>query len=294
MRWDRGHESPDVIDRRGERGGGVRAGGANVLLALAPLLLRSRTGRVVLMVLVAGAIVAGVLGKRGEHAPQVTETTGARAGAAAGPEVHFVSFVLDDAQSTWQKIFDEAGRPYRHAKLVLFTDATSTACGYGQAATGPFYCPADERVYIDLGFFHELAQRFGAKGDFAEAYVIAHEIGHHVQKLLGIRSSLGPLRGSERHGATSASVRLELQADCLAGVWAHATAKRGLLEAGDVDEALRAASAVGDDRLQEEATGRVTPDSFTHGTAAERARWFERGFRRGEVGACDTFGASSL
>lgn len=293
MRWERGHESPDVIDRRGE-GGGTRAAGGNLVLALAPLLLRSRGGRVVLLLLVAGAIVAGVLGKRGEHAPQATRTTGAQSRGGDDVQVQFVSFVLDDAQQTWQRIFSDHGRGYRHAKLVLFTDATPTACGFGEAATGPFYCPSDERVYIDLGFFHELADRFGAKGDFAEAYVIAHEIGHHVQQLLGITTSVGRLRASERKGPASASVRLELQADCFAGVWAHSTEARGLLEPGDVDEALRAAAAVGDDRLQREATGRVTPDSFTHGTAAQRARWFNRGLERGTIAACDTFGAPTL
>jgi predicted metalloprotease len=262
------------------------------LLALAPFLLRSKAGIVVFLLLVGGSVVAGMFGTGSTDAPRAAQTTGANATPDSAKQ--FVSFVLDDNQKNWQQIFARGGRQYRNAKLVLFTDATSTACGNGQAATGPFYCPMDERVYIDLSFFDELSHRFGAKGDFAQAYVIAHEVGHHVQKLLGTSDAVHGLRKSEREGETGGSVRLELQADCLAGVWAHSTQARGLLEAGDVDEALGAASAIGDDRLQKQGKGRVTPETFTHGTAAQRARWFKTGLERGEVDSCDTFKASSL
>jgi len=207
------------------------------------------------------------------------------------PQAHFVAFVLDDVQNSWKQDFAARGLPpYRTAKLVLFTDATPTACGYGQAATGPFYCPEDERVYIDLGFYRELEQRLGARGDFAKAYVIAHEIGHHVQNQLGT-SSKG---GVNAQGAGGGSVRLELQADCYAGMWAHSTGQRDLLQAGDIDSAVNAAAAIGDDRLQKQQTGTVSPDSFTHGTSAQRVRWFTRGFETGKLEACDTFGAKQL
>jgi predicted metalloprotease len=214
-------------------------------------------------------------------------------GGASDTQAEFVGFVLDDVQNTWAKAFAEAGRPYERAKLVLFTDETPTACGYGTAATGPFYCPIDRRVYLDLGFFQELSQRLGARGDFAQAYVVAHEVGHHVQNLLGLTERTRVPR-SLREGPTGASVRLELQADCLAGVWAHSTQERNLLEKGDVEEALGATSAVGDDRLQRRATGTVSPDSFTHGTSAQRSQWFRRGLDAGSMQACDTFGASDL
>jgi uncharacterized protein len=305
MRWDQEHESPDVIDRRGEGppgGGGGGLGGA--LFALAPLLMRHPLGIVILLVLLVGsALCTGIGGLTSSQrdgsapGPAATQTPGVTRTTKGGiPDEgrHFVSFVLDDAQKTWRDIFQQNGWPYENAKLVLYSGATSTACGYGQAATGPFYCPVDERVYIDLSFFDELGRRFGAKGDFAEAYVIAHEIGHHIQKQLGISDAVQKLRRSEREGEKSASVRLELQADCFAGVWAHSTQSRNLLEAGDIDEALGAASAVGDDRLQKRSTGVVAPESFTHGTAAQRARWFKTGFETGEIAACDTFKANAL
>jgi predicted metalloprotease len=211
---------------------------------------------------------------------------------AETPEVHFIAFVLDDVQASWEKQFQARGATYRHAKLVLFTDSTDTGCGYGDAATGPFYCPQDERVYIDLGFFNELAGKLGAKGQFAQAYVVGHELGHHVQKLLGISQKVDAMRVTR--GATGASARLELQADCFAGIWAKSTAQRDLLQAGDIDSALGAAAAVGDDRLQRMQTGTVSPESWTHGSSEERKRWFDRGFEQGTIEACDTFAASSL
>jgi len=263
----------------------------NGILALAPLLMRHPIGIVVLLLILGGSLLSGMFGTRDTDAPQVTETTGATVDDEGRP---FVGYVLDDAQKTWHDVFAKGGRQYRNAKLVLFSGATSTACGYGQAATGPFYCPSDERVYIDLSFYDDLSRRFGAKGDFAQAYVIAHEIGHHVQNQLGASAAVRSLKKSQREGEAGASVRLELQADCLAGIWAHSTQARGLLEQGDVEEALTAASAIGDDRLQKQAGGIVSPESFTHGTAEQRARWFRTGFQRGDVDACDTFRASTL
>jgi predicted metalloprotease len=215
--------------------------------------------------------------------------TGAR---AETPEVHFVSFVLDDAQASWEQQFASQGRAYRHAKLVLYTDATDTGCGFGDAATGPFYCPTDERVYIDLGFFRELSGRLGARGQFAEAFVVAHELGHHVQKLLGISERVDSMRSTQ--GATGASVRLELQADCFAGIWAHSTEQRDLLDSGDIESAVGAAAAVGDDRLQRMTKGTVTPESWTHGSSQERVRWFRRGLETGSIKSCDTFSATQL
>ncbi|MGZ3475847.1 MAG: KPN_02809 family neutral zinc metallopeptidase [Polyangiales bacterium] len=288
MRWDEGHSSPDLIDRRGQRSGGGGLGGG--LLYLLPFLLRSPIGWVILIV---GGLFYLFSGSFTSHEPsQSARGGGPAANDPQGREVKFVGFVLDDTQKTWDAIFRKKGLAYRHAKLVLFTDATETGCGFGRAATGPFYCPTDERVYIDLGFYKELTDRLGAKGEFAQAYVVAHEIGHHVQKLLGTSNKLRGLKHTE--GAEGASVRLELQADCYAGIWSHSTKERDLLEEGDIDSALNAASAIGDDRLQKEAKGRVAPDSFTHGTSAQRTRWFRKGYDAGDLASCDTFSASSL
>ncbi len=201
-------------------------------------------------------------------------------------EVQFVSFVLDDAQKTWEGIFSDGGARYRHAKLVLFRDLTESACGTAESATGPFYCPGDEKVYIDLGFFDELSQRFGAPGEFAQAYVIAHELGHHVQKLLGIERRMRSLQQSDPRERNQLSVQMELQADCLAGVWGHSTEQRNLIDQADVDAGLRAAGAVGDDRLQRMATGRVNPESFTHGSSQQRIASFRRGLESGTLRAC--------
>lgn len=277
MRWSDEGRSSDLEDRRGEtpRGFGlphIGIGGAIILLVLSLVFHRN------FFALLSGGSLSG--GSTQTH--PVEDST-------EEPKVHFVSFVLDDAQRTWTQIFQQQGRSYRHAKLVLFRDAVDSACGMAQSATGPFYCPEDEKVYIDLSFYDELTQRFGAPGDFAQAYVLAHEIGHHVQKLLGIETQVQRAMGTHPGERNALSVGLELQADCLAGVWGHSTEQRHILEAGDVNEALRAASAVGDDRLQRMATGRVNPDSFTHGTSEQRAHWFERGFQSGTVADCDTF-----
>jgi predicted metalloprotease len=287
MRWDEEHESPDLIDRRGERTAASGGGGLLFLVVrLLPWLIRSPFGWVILLALVGYAVFQGVT-----HRSLFSGTAEQQGGSnVTDPQAHLVAFVLDDVQNSWKQDFAARGLPYRNAKLVLFTDATPTACGYGSAATGPFYCPEDERVYIDLGFYRELEQRLGARGDFAKAYVIAHEIGHHVQNQLGT-SSKG---GVSARGAGGGSVRLELQADCYAGVWAHSTGQRDLLEAGDIESAVNAAAAIGDDRLQKQATGTVSPDSFTHGTSAQRVRWFKRGYETGKLEACDTFGANQL
>jgi predicted metalloprotease len=204
----------------------------------------------------------------------------------------FMSFVLDDLQATWRQILPRAGTEYQDARMVLFREAVRSGCGMAPAAAGPFYCPADQRVYLDLSFFVELDQKFGAPGDFAQAYVIAHEIGHHVQNLLGIEREVRRLQSQNPQAVNELSVRMELQADCFAGVWGSSTAQRGILESGDVEEGLDAAAAIGDDRIQEQMQGYVHPDSFTHGSSDQRVGWFRKGLSTGDPEACDTFGAS--
>jgi uncharacterized protein len=204
-------------------------------------------------------------------------------------QVDFVSFVLNDVQGFWVERFKAAGKPYEHAKLVLFRDSTDTGCGAATSEVGPFYCPLDQRVYLDLGFFDELNQRFKAPGDFAQAYVIAHEMGHHVQQQLGIEEKVRSDSEDNPDNSNQLSVRLELQADCLAGVWGRSTYDRGILESGDLQEGLDAAAAVGDDRIQQQANGRIDPESFTHGTSEQRSHWLQTGFDSGNLDACDTF-----
>ena len=274
----------------GGRGGGV---GLGILMQL----IRSRFGWMGVIVLVGGYFLlttfgGGLMGGgSGSNSGQ-----GAMQGQVASDpndeQASFIGFVLDDVQTTWDRLSPIEGTPYQHAKLVLFTGAVDTACGTGQSATGPFYCPGDQRVYIDLGFYRALKDRLGAPGDFAQAYVIAHEVGHHLQTLLGTSEKVQ--RGGRAEGAEGASVRLELQADCYAGVWAHSTKQRKILEAGDIEEALTAAAAIGDDTLQRHATGQVRPETFSHGTSAQRARWFTRGLETGDPARCDTFAARQL
>jgi predicted metalloprotease len=204
--------------------------------------------------------------------------------------VDFVSFVLDDVQARWAENLPRYGVQYRDAKLVLFRDRVQSACGFASAATGPFYCPADEKVYIDLGFYDELRRRFGASGDFAQAYVLAHEIGHHVQKITGIEQEVRRRQRDRPRMANDLSVLMELQADCLAGLWGFSTARRELLEAGDIEEGLNAAAAIGDDRIQRMSGQFVNPDAFTHGSSKQRTKWFRRGLETGDLDACDTFG----
>jgi predicted metalloprotease len=259
-------------------GGGIGLGGAVILLVLSLLF---------------GQNFFALLDGGGELTPLpgggVPSAPGRKAGPAEEQAADFMSFVLDDVQNTWVREFTRLGREYERAKLVLFTDAIRSGCGAADAAAGPFYCPEDQKVYIDLGFYDDLKNRFGAPGDFAQAYVLAHEIGHHVQHLLGLTDQVrqGQLARPER--AAALSVRLELQADCLAGIWARSTGERRLLEEGDVEEALGAASAVGDDRIQKQARGRVTPETWTHGSARQRAGWFRRGLDSGRIQDCDTF-----
>ncbi len=287
MRWSPGDESQDIEDRRDDSGGGggfqfggfhLGIGGALILLILSFIF------RTNLFTLLGGGT--------GDPGTAVSQPNPVR-DEAEKPLVQFVSFVLDDTQKTWTQILPEqTNTPYRHAKLVLFRDSTQSGCGGAAASTGPFYCPEDERVYIDLGFFDELSRRFGAHGQFAQAYVLAHELGHHVQKLLGIEGKVHQLQESNSREANPLSVKLELQADCFAGVWAHSTQQRGLLESGDVQSALGAAAAVGDDRLQKMSTGHISPESFTHGTSQQRMHWFKAGLDNGTVAACNTFGQS--
>jgi len=225
-----------------------------------------------------------------------TETPTPQTGGARDEQAEFVSVVLGDTEDTWGEIFSQAGQRYQPPTLVLFTDVVRSACGMAQSAMGPFYCPLDQKVYIDLGFYRDLQQRFRAPGDFAQAYVIAHEVGHHIQTLLGISQQVQKQRErmSQEMG-NQLSVRLELQADCFAGVWAHhAHRSRQLLEEGDVEEGLNAAAAIGDDRLQRQTQGTVVPESFTHGSSEQRVRWFRRGFESGSVNNCDTFNARTL
>lgn len=291
VRYDRDHESPDVIDRRGEpeQGGGRSRGGGGGLLRLLMPVVASKFGLTGVVVLFAGyyglQFFAGDLG--GETSASVERSAPAPA-PGTDPQRAFVSFVLDDVQGLWQKVYPGPGR-YQRAKLVLFTGRTQTACGLGESATGPFYCPADKRAYIDLAFFETLNKRLGAPGDFAQAYVLAHEIGHHVQNLQGTSAKVHRAPKSKQKGSQGLSVRLELQADCYAGVWAHGTKNKGLIESGDLEEALNAAQAIGDDTLQRNAGRTVRPESFSHGSAAQRARWFRRGFEAGNPQSCDTF-----
>ena len=228
----------------------------------------------------------------GESPDQTVGTSGVR---DDDPMAQFVSVVLKDTEETWGEIFSQRGSTYQPPTLVLFTEATQTGCGVGQSVMGPFYCPNDQQVYLDLSFFHELDTRFGAPGDFAQAYVVAHEVGHHVQTVTGVSSRVHDLRnraGSERE-SNALSVRMELQADCYAGVWGHYADRRGLLERGDAEEGLNAAAAIGDDRLQRQSQGRVAPESFTHGSSEERQRWLQRGLDSGRPESCDTFAPGS-
>ncbi|GMV10426.1 MAG: metalloprotease [Gemmatimonadota bacterium] len=290
MRWTPGGRSRNLEDRRGASsgGGGGGLGGGGVgggrlgIGGLVVLIILSLVFKQDFLGLLGGGGTEGVPVEQQEQAP-VSD-------AREEPLVQFVSFVLDTTQAFWRADFAREAREYREAKLVLFRDVTPTACGTGESATGPFYCPGDGKVYIDLAFFDELRQRFKAPGDFAQAYVLAHEIGHHVQNLLGTSREVhrAQQRAGERE-ANALSVRLELQADCYAGMWGASAARAGILEAGDAEEGLAAAAAVGDDRLQRMATGRVSPESWTHGSSEQRMEWFTRGFRGADRSACDTF-----
>jgi len=282
MRWTPGGRSDDLEDRRDDSGGGgFQIGGMHIGIGgfLFLLILSFVFHRNFLALLSTGSAPTGAATHQADPARDASEKH----------EVEFVSFVLDDAQKTWTQIFSTRNLQYRHAKLVLFRDSIDSACGFAQAVSGPFYCPQDEKVYIDLGFFNELNQRFGAPGEFAQAYVIAHEIGHHVQKQLGIEAKVMQAQQQNPGRRNALSVPLELQADCMAGIWGNSTEQRQLLEKGEAQEALNAAAAVGDDRLQRMSTGHINPDTFTHGSSAERTHWFERGFDTGTLDSCNTF-----
>jgi uncharacterized protein len=287
MRWRGERESDNVEDRRGVRLGrpGMAIGGTGLLLILGLALL---TGQDPLQLL-----------DQLSSTQVSVDTRGGQDGGAGAPSDElgqFASVVLASTEDVWRVLFNENGRQYDEPRLVLFSDAVESACGYASAAVGPFYCPGDDKVYLDLSFFNELDRRFGAPGDFAQAYVIAHEVGHHVQNLLGISERVQRARqGATEEEANALLVRLELQADCLAGVWGfHANQTRNLLEPGDVDEGLRAAAAIGDDQLQRSSGRRVQPESWTHGSSAMRSRWLRRGLEGGDMNACDTFSASRL
>ncbi|MDX2153944.1 MAG: neutral zinc metallopeptidase [Bryobacteraceae bacterium] len=283
MRWTPGGRSDNLEDRRGG-GGGFRLpiGGRGAGLGLGGLLLA------LVVSLLTGTDFLSLIGMReGGAAVAPAGTESPVRDSQEEPMVEFVSFVLDDAQSTWARLL---GGRYEATKLVLFRDGVRSGCGYAGAETGPFYCPADGKVYLDLSFFRELDRRFGAPGDFAQAYVVAHEIGHHVQNVTGTAQQVRQAQRRNPGAANEYSVRLELQADCYAGVWGHHTGRKGVLEEGDVDEGLRAAQAIGDDRLQRLGRGEVNPETFTHGTSEQRARWLRRGLETGRVEACDTFG----
>jgi predicted metalloprotease len=286
MKWERGHQSSDVEDNRGRS----LAGGAGMLGPA--LAIGSRFGLPgIVIALLAVFVLPRFMGGGGQSlAP---EQAAGEARPVADEQVQFVSFVFDDAQRSWTELLASGPQPYRKAKLVLFTDRTSSGCGSASSAVGPFYCPPDQKVYIDLSFYQELSRRFGAPGDFAQAYVIAHEVGHHVQNLLGIerrvRSSGGP-----REGQDSNAVKLELQADCFAGLWGRSLYEQGVLEDGDLEEGITAAEAVGDDRIQEKTQGRVDPESFTHGTSEQRRSWFRKGYDSGDISECDTFSVDEL
>jgi predicted metalloprotease len=285
MRWENERRSENVEDQRGTSFGGIglASGGIGTVV-------------IVIVALLLGVDPRALL----QQTTQSTAPTPSTHPVQSTPEEDklkdFVSAVLGSTEDTWSDIFKQAGRTYNDPKLVLFRGAVQSACGFSQAAVGPFYCPGDQKVYIDLGFYEELRTRFHAPGDFAEAYVIAHEVGHHVQNLLGISEKVvqAQERGS-REQANALSVRVELQADCLAGVWAnHANEAKHILEQGDIESGLNAASAIGDDRLQMQSRGYVSPESFTHGSSAQRVRWFKQGLENGSVKQCDTFRTAQL
>ena len=285
MRWQGRRQSSNVDDRRGSRGKKIAVGGGigTIILVIITLLSGGDLGDVL-------RLVTG-----DDNTPSVNSAPAAIS-AEEDQLADFVSVVLADTEDVWSKIFRQQGNTYQEPTLVLFTSTDQSACGYAQSATGPFYCPADQQVYIDLSFQQTLSQQLGAGGDFAMAYVVAHEVGHHVQNLLGITDQMQAQRNTlSQEEYNELSVRLELQADFLVGVWAHhAEEMYDILEAGDLEEAMQAANAIGDDRLQQESQGYVVPDSFTHGTSAQRMRWFKKGFETGDISQGDTFSTQNL
>lgn len=293
MRWRKARRSDNVVIARG--GGRMRrgfrlGGGGGIIGILVILAISWFTGTNPLSLL--GMLGGGGMGQAPSQPAQTTPASGQN-----NEQVDFVRAVVGSTEDVWGAVFQQGGRTYAKPTLVVFNGFTTSACGAAQSAMGPFYCPGDQKVYLDLGFFQQMTQRYHAAGDFARAYVIAHEVGHHVQNLLGIFAEVDKARsrGAEMQGAAGLSVRQELQADCFAGVWAnHAQQRLQWLQPGDIEEAMTAASAVGDDTLQEQSRGHAVPDSFTHGSSEQRMRWFRAGFESGDLGSCDTFSARSL
>ncbi len=284
MRWRDGRRSGNVEDRRGiSAGTAVKGGGIGVIV-------------MALIAMAFGVDPSFLLQQLDSGSATSSTQQQGTVGAPDDEKGEFVAVVLADMEDTWNPLFREMGQTYQEPRLVLFSDAVQSACGFQQSAVGPFYCPGDKQVYLDLTFFHDLDKTLGAPGEFAQAYVIAHEVGHHVQTLLGISADVHQQkRGVSKIEANALSVKQELQADCFAGIWAHyANSQRQVLEPGDMEIALNAASAIGDDRLQKRGSGQVVPESFTHGTSEQRMRWFKRGFDTGKVRECDTFLAKSL
>ena len=302
MRWKNSRRSSNVEDRRGQRVGrqGLSGGMSSPLMRFLPMLIQKGGIKSVLLIgaglFIASRIGLDVGGLLGISAPQVGQSQTVEISAEQKELGDFVSVILADTEDTWTPLFKQMGRTYEVPKLILFTGAVQSACGQASAAMGPFYCPGDKQVYIDLSFYDDLRNRHGAPGDFAQAYVIAHEVGHHIQTLLGISSKVHQLRQkSSKIEGNKLSVKQELQADCFAGVWGyHADRHRNMLEAGDIEEAITAAAAIGDDRLQQQGQGHVKPESFTHGTSEQRIRWFNTGMKSGDPNSCDTFTVASL
>ncbi|MBC8053232.1 MAG: neutral zinc metallopeptidase [Sphingobacteriaceae bacterium] len=284
MKWIGRRGSGNIEDRRSGGGGLAVGGGITAIIAVVFSLLTGQNPMELI-----GMIGGGGGGSSQQEAPLNTNATQDEKG-------HFVSVVLADTEDVWNKLFSDAGSDYKEPTLVLFSGSVQSACGSASSATGPFYCPGDSKVYIDLSFYDELQNRFGAPGDFAMAYVVAHEVGHHIQHILGTSAKLDQARGRvSQEEYNQLSVKLELQADFLAGVWAHhAQRMKNILEEGDIEEALNAANAIGDDRLQQESQGRVVPDAFTHGTSAQRMRWFKKGYQTGDINQGDTFSTNNL
>lgn len=286
MRWKKARRSDNVVDARG-RSGGIGRGRLSLTGVAIVVVIGLISGQDPMQIL-------GQLANQTGSAPIQQSDTPAR---SDDPQVAFVQAILGDTEDTWRALFQQSGEQYRDPTLVLFRGGVNSACGFASSAVGPFYCPGDQQVYLDLQFFDEMASRFSVAGDFAQAYVIAHEVGHHVQTLLGVSQQMQAARqrGAQMEGDNGLLVRQELQADCFAGVWAyHAQQRHDWLEEGDLEEALNAANAIGDDHLQQQSQGRVVPDAFTHGTSAQRVRWFRTGFERGEPARCDTFQARRL
>jgi hypothetical protein len=293
MDWQDRGRSGDLEDRRGDGAAGLGGGGGLPFMLLSFVASRFGLGGVVVLLL-AMFLFRGsfrsLIGGGSSAAP--TSASRPVNDPAEEPKVRFVSFVLDDTQQTWERVFQERGMQYPHAHLVLFRDAVRSGCGVAQAETGPFYCPADQKAYIDLGFYDELKNRFGADGDFAQAYVLAHEIGHHVQDVLGTERKVRQAMENNPSERNADSVKLELQADCFAGIWGHSTEQRKLINETDITGALNAASAIGDDRIQRMSGREVSPESFTHGSSQQRQMWFKRGLDTGSIEACNTFSGS--